>query len=39
MEKDSKIYIQHILEAIANIEADTAGYELDRFREVWKADR
>ncbi len=28
MEKDPRIYIRHILEAIANIEADTAANEL-----------
>jgi hypothetical protein len=27
MEKDPAIYVRHILEAIANIEADIAGYE------------
>jgi uncharacterized protein with HEPN domain len=32
MEKDPTVYVQHILEAIANIEADTAGYDFERFR-------
>lgn len=32
MEKDPRVYIRHILEAIANIEADTAGYDFERFR-------
>ena len=37
MEKDPKLYIQHILEAIDNIEADTAGYEFDTFRKDRRA--
>jgi uncharacterized protein with HEPN domain len=32
MEKDPAIYVRHILEAIANIETDIAGYDFDRFR-------
>ena len=32
MEKDPGIYVRHILEAIANIEADTAGYDFEKFR-------
>ncbi len=32
MEKDAAIYVRHILEAIANIEADIAGYDFERFR-------
>ena len=32
MEKDPAIYVRHILQAIANIEADIAGYDFDRFR-------
>ena len=32
MEKDSAIYVRHMLEAIANIEADIAGYDFERFR-------
>ena len=32
MEKDPRIYVRHILEAISNIEADTAGYDFKRFR-------
>jgi len=37
MEKDPKVYIRHILEAIANIEADTVGYEFDTFRKDRRA--
>jgi hypothetical protein len=32
MQKDPGIYVRHILEAIANIEADTAGYDFENFR-------
>ena len=32
MEKDPTIYVRHILEAIANIETDIAGYDFERFR-------
>jgi uncharacterized protein with HEPN domain len=32
MEKDPGIYVRHILDAIANIETDTAGYNFERFR-------
>jgi uncharacterized protein with HEPN domain len=32
MEKDPGIYVRHILEAIDNIGADTAGYDFDKFR-------
>ena len=32
MEKDPRIYVRHILDAIANIETDTAGYNFERFR-------
>jgi uncharacterized protein with HEPN domain len=32
MEKDPAICVRHILEAIANIEADIAGYDFERFR-------
>ena len=32
MEKDPGIYLRHVLEAIANIEADTAGYDFGKFR-------
>jgi uncharacterized protein with HEPN domain len=32
MEKDPGIYVRHILEAIDNIEVDTAGYDFDKFR-------
>jgi hypothetical protein len=30
MEKDPTIYIRHILEAIANIETDIAGFDFER---------
>jgi len=32
MEKDPTIYVRHILEAIANIETDIAGYDFEKFR-------
>jgi uncharacterized protein with HEPN domain len=32
MQKDPAIYVRHILEAIANIETDMAGYDFERFR-------
>jgi uncharacterized protein with HEPN domain len=32
MEKDARIYTRHILEAIANIETDTAGCDFETFR-------
>ena len=32
MEKDAAIYVRHILEAIDNIEADTMGYNFEKFR-------
>jgi uncharacterized protein with HEPN domain len=32
MEKDPTIYLRHILEAIANIETDIAGYDFEKFR-------
>ena len=32
MEKDSRVYVDHMLEAIANIEADTLGYDFEKFR-------
>ena len=32
MEKDPTIYVRHILEAITNIETDTAGYDFEKFR-------
>ena len=32
MEKDPGIYVRHILEAIDNIGADTAGYDFEKFR-------
>lgn len=32
MGKDSRIYVDHMLEAIANIEADTSGYDFEKFR-------
>jgi uncharacterized protein with HEPN domain len=33
MDKDPTIYVDHMLEAIANIETDTAGYNFERFRK------
>src|SRR5215469_5599320 len=32
MDKDPHIYIDHMLEAIANIEADTTGHDFETFR-------
>lgn len=32
MERDITLYADHMLDAIANIEADTAGYDFERFR-------
>jgi uncharacterized protein with HEPN domain len=32
MDRDPAIYVRHILEAIANIEADISGYDFERFR-------
>lgn len=32
MKKDPAIYVHHMLEAIANIETDTAGYDFEKFR-------
>ena len=32
MEKDPAIYVHHMLEAISNIETDTAGYDFEKFR-------
>jgi uncharacterized protein with HEPN domain len=32
MEKDPAVYVHHILEAIANIETDIAGYDFEKFR-------
>ena len=32
MEKDPRIYLRHLLEAIANIESDTAGHDFESFR-------
>jgi uncharacterized protein with HEPN domain len=32
MTKDPAVYIRHILDAISNIEADTAGYDFQKFR-------
>jgi len=31
MQKDPAVYVLHMLEAIANIEDDTAGYDFERF--------
>ena len=33
MKGDPGIYVDHMLEAIANIEADTAGYDFEGFRK------
>lgn len=33
MKKDPGIYVDHMLEAIANIETDTAGYDFEEFRK------
>lgn len=33
MSRDPNLYVDHMLEAIANIEADTAGYDFERFRK------
>lgn len=33
MKRDPGIYVDHMLEAIANIEMDTAGYDFERFRK------
>lgn len=33
MEKDSRIYVDHMLESIANIEADTLGHDFGTFRK------
>src|SRR3979411_949103 len=32
MDKDPGIYVRHILDAITNIEMDTAGYDFEKFR-------
>ena len=32
MQKDPRIYIRYILEAIANIETDTVGCDFEKFR-------
>jgi uncharacterized protein with HEPN domain len=32
MEKDPSVYLRHILESIANVETDTAGYDFEKFR-------
>lgn len=33
MDRDASIYVDHMLEAITNIEMDTAGYDFERFRQ------
>lgn len=33
MSRDPSIYVDHMLEAITNIETDTAGYDFERFRK------
>lgn len=37
MEKDPKLYVHHILEAIANIEADTEQHDFEMFRKDRRA--
>ncbi len=37
MQKDPAVYVGHMLEAIANIETDTAGYDFERFRRDRRA--
>lgn len=37
MEKSPALYLHHILEAIAHIEADTAGYTFEKFRKDRRA--
>jgi uncharacterized protein with HEPN domain len=37
VERDSGIYVEHMLEAIAHIEADTAGYDFEKFRNDRRA--
>jgi uncharacterized protein with HEPN domain len=32
MDKDPRIHVHHILEAIANIETDIAGFDFEQFR-------
>jgi uncharacterized protein with HEPN domain len=37
MEKDPSIYVHHMLDAIANIEMDTDGYDFESFRKDRRA--
>jgi uncharacterized protein with HEPN domain len=37
MNKDPGIYVRHILDAITNIEMDTAGYDFEKFRKDRRA--
>jgi uncharacterized protein with HEPN domain len=37
VEKSPQIYVRHLLEAIANIEMDTAGYDFEKFRKDRRA--
>jgi uncharacterized protein with HEPN domain len=37
MAKDPKLYADHLLEAIANIEEDIAGHDFDSFRSDRRA--
>jgi uncharacterized protein with HEPN domain len=37
MDKDPGIYVRHILDAITNIEMDTAGYDYEKFRKDRRA--
>lgn len=33
MDREPRLYVDRMLDAIANIEADTAGYDFERFRK------
>jgi uncharacterized protein with HEPN domain len=37
MEKDPRLYLEHMLEAITHIELDTEGYDFERFRRDRRA--
>jgi uncharacterized protein with HEPN domain len=37
MDKDPELYVRHILDAITNIEMDTAGYDFEKFRKDRRA--
>ncbi len=34
MNRDAGIYVDHMLEAITNIETDTAGYDFEKFGRI-----